>query len=398
MSIQSQSQSQSQSEEKSVYNEKENICLGNCSVCLESMFLNPYKMINITATTCGHKFHTNCLLLCNELSGTCPLCRNNLVKKTKKSYEFAEERARVVSERERVVSEGTRAIMTSADVARTSSRITTRALEQQQQQQAILSLRTDEVIAERLNDLTQGLEISRQERAEEAEAADTNLNTNLNIEEVAGRISREAVRARILAQAANEVAMAVRYSTLAMSDATRRMEERDLIAIGLEGTEGIEITLREVAAAEEVVNITEARARVCELRASIANERSTRHIRRQQERERLIAAEREQLLAEREQLLAEIMLLQQKEEEEEEEEEKEEELEEEEEEELEEEEEDNDEMKKRILRILEDEQLAREDLFSEDTFRDIIFNYQGISDRMDNEIEEARLHMLANQS
>lgn len=43
-----------------------------CAICLETL----KRGRDYCSTTCGHKYHTSCLLRCN---GRCPLCRNELV-------------------------------------------------------------------------------------------------------------------------------------------------------------------------------------------------------------------------------------------------------------------------------------------------------------------------------
>jgi hypothetical protein len=47
-----------------------------CPICMDCMDNN----INISITVCGHKFHSNCLLLCGA---KCPMCRNNLIQNNK---------------------------------------------------------------------------------------------------------------------------------------------------------------------------------------------------------------------------------------------------------------------------------------------------------------------------
>ncbi len=47
----------------------------DCPICYNKIDNN----INISISLCGHKFHTNCLLLCGS---TCPMCRTNLINNT----------------------------------------------------------------------------------------------------------------------------------------------------------------------------------------------------------------------------------------------------------------------------------------------------------------------------
>jgi hypothetical protein len=47
----------------------------DCPICYNKIDNN----INVCITGCGHKFHTNCLLLCGS---TCPMCRKNLLNNT----------------------------------------------------------------------------------------------------------------------------------------------------------------------------------------------------------------------------------------------------------------------------------------------------------------------------
>ena len=42
----------------------------NCPICYE-----PMTDINVCVTVCKHKFHTNCLMRCNNM---CPICRANV--------------------------------------------------------------------------------------------------------------------------------------------------------------------------------------------------------------------------------------------------------------------------------------------------------------------------------
>ncbi len=44
-----------------------------CPICYDKIDDN----INVSISSCNHKFHTNCLLLCGP---KCPLCRANLVQ------------------------------------------------------------------------------------------------------------------------------------------------------------------------------------------------------------------------------------------------------------------------------------------------------------------------------
>lgn len=55
-------------ENRSLRGSEENI---ECTICLESEG-------TLVPTTCGHKFHTNCLLEWLSTHDTCPVCRNNL--------------------------------------------------------------------------------------------------------------------------------------------------------------------------------------------------------------------------------------------------------------------------------------------------------------------------------
>lgn len=56
-------------ENRSLRGSEENI---ECTICLDSEG-------TLVPTTCGHKFHTNCLLEWLSTHDTCPVCRNNLV-------------------------------------------------------------------------------------------------------------------------------------------------------------------------------------------------------------------------------------------------------------------------------------------------------------------------------
>jgi hypothetical protein len=56
-------------ENRSLRGSEENI---ECTICLETEG-------TLVPTTCGHKFHTNCLMEWLSTHDTCPVCRNNLV-------------------------------------------------------------------------------------------------------------------------------------------------------------------------------------------------------------------------------------------------------------------------------------------------------------------------------
>ena len=47
-----------------------------CPICFEKI----EDDLNITITTCGHKFHSSCIFTALERSDNCPLCRNQLVE------------------------------------------------------------------------------------------------------------------------------------------------------------------------------------------------------------------------------------------------------------------------------------------------------------------------------
>jgi hypothetical protein len=52
-----------------------NTKIDECAVCMDDIS----EMINITVTTCGHVFHSSCLIRCLTNNGDCPLCRNELI-------------------------------------------------------------------------------------------------------------------------------------------------------------------------------------------------------------------------------------------------------------------------------------------------------------------------------
>ena len=56
-------------ENRSLRGSEENI---ECTICLESEG-------TLVPTTCGHKFHTNCLMEWLSTHDTCPVCRHDLV-------------------------------------------------------------------------------------------------------------------------------------------------------------------------------------------------------------------------------------------------------------------------------------------------------------------------------
>lgn len=51
-----------------------------CPICLEEISEDK----NFTVTSCGHKFHTSCLLKCIKNNNSCPFCRKELVEKEEK--------------------------------------------------------------------------------------------------------------------------------------------------------------------------------------------------------------------------------------------------------------------------------------------------------------------------
>jgi len=52
-----------------------NTKIDECAICMD----NIDEMINITVTTCGHVYHSSCLIRCLTSNGDCPLCRNQLI-------------------------------------------------------------------------------------------------------------------------------------------------------------------------------------------------------------------------------------------------------------------------------------------------------------------------------
>jgi hypothetical protein len=48
----------------------------DCPICYEKIDND----INMSISACGHKFHTNCLLLCGP---ACPMCRRNMLTNNK---------------------------------------------------------------------------------------------------------------------------------------------------------------------------------------------------------------------------------------------------------------------------------------------------------------------------
>jgi len=55
-------------------NEKTLESLGDCSICLKSMYCN-----DLVKTECGHLFHKDCLKIWLDKKDTCPLCRATIV-------------------------------------------------------------------------------------------------------------------------------------------------------------------------------------------------------------------------------------------------------------------------------------------------------------------------------
>jgi hypothetical protein len=61
--------------------------VNECSICLENI-----DQTNYTLTSCGHCFHTNCLITNVQHNGTgCPYCRNKLAEEIQEEEEEEEE-------------------------------------------------------------------------------------------------------------------------------------------------------------------------------------------------------------------------------------------------------------------------------------------------------------------